>query len=112
MSGDRHPWSPGRGDVREAEGMARMILGREPARGSCQVTHEGEAVLGWSGEDLGLERVGQLKRRAPDSAGTLEKGSQQGWVWGAGEGRLGGQGWSTSPSTFFFSLIILLASGT
>lgn len=52
--------------------------------------------------------MGQLKRRAPDAAGTLEKGSQQGWVWGAREARIGGLGWSPPPSACL-SLVVLLS---
>lgn len=111
VSGDRHPWSPGQGDVREAEGMARMILGREPARGSCWVTQEGQALWGWSGEDLGLEKGAAAQETSPRLSRNLGEREPAGWVRGAGEGRLGGLGWLTS-SSFFFSLIILLSSGT
>lgn len=81
-----------------------MILGREPGGGSCRVSQEGIGGVGGGQERTwASRRVGQLKRGAPDSAGAWEKGSQQGRVRGAGEGRLGGLGWSVSPSTFFFS---------
>lgn len=102
MSGDRHPWSPGQGDVREAEGMARMILGREPAGGSCWVTQEGEALWGWSGEDLGLEKGAAAQETSPRLSRNLGEREPAGWVRGAGEGWLGGLGWLTSSSNFFF----------
>lgn len=59
------------GDVREAEEMARMILGREPAGGSSRVTQEGAGACGWSGEDLGPKKRGAAQETSPRCSGNL-----------------------------------------
>lgn len=104
------------GDIREAEEMARMISGREPAvgGGSSQVTQEGAGACGWSGEDLGPEKRGAAQETSPRRSGNL--GEREPAGVGAGQGGSGGParwaGLVDASLCLSFPLVILLSSGT
>lgn len=104
------------GDVREAEEMARRILGREPAGGSSRVTQEGAGACGWSGEDLGPEKRGAAQETSPRRSGNL--GEREPAGVGAGRRGVGSGGparWAglvDASLCLSFPLVILLSSGT